>query len=222
MSGIAHIDPYTLGDSAAGIAKAARDGADGIDLNTRTCKANRWNLSGRRHIVLLHWTEWWKHGYEPKPGTSVPLKPIEQLSLAQVRNLRSIDGHHEVLTAAEAVLVCRHYGLIPFFEMKPSIWPKQALEALRDFAKRHHHPVVFMTIQRNGKTVKGRNAWEKSALKRMQTVKNLGIPAMLLWRGAFSESRWAPAITAIKNRPGYGSVLSARELIAKLKKEYGL
>lgn len=209
---VAHIEPYALGDSPEGIALAAMRGYVAVDLNIRTCRYNGpWIIGARRRrIVVAHWDEWWKHGFEPKPGTRVPHKPISKLRLRQVRNLRSIEGHHEIVTAEEAVRLCKRHGVIPFFEMKPSVWVAQTLVNLRNYARELRWPMAFMTIQNLG-----------DAFKRLKLAKSIGGVTVLLYRAPVDWQRWAPVLTGIKGRPGHGPVLGLPATLRKLQREYG-
>lgn len=217
---VAHIDPYTLGDSEAGIVLAALRGSLGVDLNARTCRANTWRpWRRRRRLVFIHWSEWWKHGYEPKPGTRVPRRKVERLRLRQVRNLRSVHGHHEVMTDTHALIACHHHGEIPCVEMKPSIWPAHVLEHLRSLSDHLGTPVLVMTIQRYGKTARAQRRWEAKAYQRMADAHQVGLPTMLLYRGDVDWQKWSPVLTAVKGHRAHGTVVDAQTLLTRLHKE---
>ena len=211
---------YAFTDSSAGIAEAAVLGFPAADLNIRTCRANNWRLWRRhRRIVVVHWSRWWEHGFKAKPGTHVPHKPIERLRLEQVRNLVSVDGHHEILTAEEAVDECARRGVFPFFEMKPSRWLAVVLRRLGDYAAGHGLPLVFTTIQTYGDTARAKARWERKAYDRMQLAHISGQKTCLLYRRPLSWEHWAPVLTGIKGHRGRHGVLDLGDLIHLLKKE---
>lgn len=213
-------EPYYVTDSAFGIARAARHRAKGIDLNVRTCRANKWSVVTRkRRIVVVHWSHWWEHGFVAKPGAHVPRRPIEQLTLEQVRNLISVDGKHEILTAEQAALRCKIHGVIPFFEMKPSIWNRMALVALRAFCNARHIKFAVMTIQSYGHTERAKDRWERKAYKRMALAHDIGIPTMLLYRRPLDWTLWGWVLTAIKGHAAHGDVVDLTQLIRRLEKK---
>jgi hypothetical protein len=214
---VAHIDPYTLGDSAEGIAQAAVEGYLGIDLNSRTCRANRWRPWRRiRRMVIVHWSNWWEHGFEPMPGKSVPRKPIEKLTLDQVLSLWSTDGHHRIMTAEHALVLCQVHGLIPCFELKPSIWPRSVLRSLADLSRAAKWPAVAMTIQAYGRNWFIKARWERAAYARMAKSKAAGLFTMLLWRRPVNWARWSPVLDAVKDHPGHGDVANVGVLLKGL------
>jgi hypothetical protein len=208
-------EPEYVTDSAYGIARASHSGAKGVDLNIRTCKARRFSL--RRRGVVAHWTEWWKHGFKPKPGTKVPHKPIEQLTLAQVQNLVSVHGNHLILTVEQAALLCKLHHIIPFFEMKPSIWQIGLLRRLRAFCNARHIPFALMTIQAYGATPRARNNWERKAYQRLWLAKQAKAPTVLLYRRAVDWPRWAPVLDCIKGHAGHGDVLDLAHFVQALE-----
>lgn len=217
-----HTEPYYVTDSAYGIARAAHAGYPGIDLNTRTCKSNRWPFS-RRRIVVVHWAEWWKHGFKPKPGKTVPKKPIEQLTLAQVRDLISVDNKHVILTAEEAALLCRLHRIIPFFEMKPSLWRLADVLRLKTFCASRRIAFCLMTIQSYGATAFARDRWESKAFKRMALATQAGAPALLLYRRPFDHEKWGPVLKGVKGHAGFaysgGTVPGLVQFIRNLEKK---
>lgn len=208
---------YWFTDSTEGIAEAAAQGFAACDLNVRTCKANVWSIFNRkRRIVLVHWDKWWEAGLHPKPGTHVPRKPIEKLRLSEVENLVNPHGH-PVLTAEQAALRCKIHRVIPFFEMKPSIWRARELAALRAFCGARGIKFAVMTIQAYGATEAARNRWEDGAFKRMSLAHGVGIPTMLLYRRKVDWTRWGWVLKAIKGHPGYGDVLDLPHFIRQLE-----
>jgi hypothetical protein len=214
-----HGEPYYVADSAFGIARAAHAGAHGIDLNTRTCKRRRFGFG--RVIVVTHWANWWEHGFKPKPGKRVPRKPIERLTLAQVRNLISEDGKHVILTAHEAALLCKIHGIIPFFEMKPSRWRLGVLRRLRVFCNARRIPFCVMTIQAYGRTARAKNRWEAKAYQRLWLAKQAGIKTVLLFRRHVDAERWGPVTDCIKGHRGFtysgGHVLDLANFVRHLE-----
>lgn len=215
-----HGEPYYVTDSAYGIARAAHAGAKGVDLNTRTCRKSRFSL--QRVIVVVHWANWWEHGFKPKPGKKVPRKPIEQLTLAQVRNLVSEDGKHVILTAEEAALLCKLHHIIPFFEMKPSIWKLGMLRRLRAFCGARRIPFAVMTIQAYGATARAKDRWEKKAYQRLWLAKQAKCPTVLLYRRAIDADHWGPVLDGVKGHPGFftregGRVLDLPHFISALE-----
>lgn len=194
-------EPEYVTDSAFGIARAAHALAKGIDLNIRTCRKSRFSLS--RVIVVAHWDEWWRYGFKAKPGTHVPLKPITNLTLAQVKNLVTVDGKHVILTAEEAALLCKIHGIIPFFEMKPSVWRLPVLRRLKTFCAARRIPVAVMTIQSYGATPRSRDRWEAKAYQRIWMARQAGLRSMLLYRRPFNVEKWGPVLDAIKGHPGF-------------------
>lgn len=196
-----HGEPYYVTDSAYGIARAAHSGAKGVDLNIRTCKAKRFSL--RRRAVVAHWAEWWKHGFHAKPGTHVPRKPIDELTLAQVQNLVSDEGHHLILTVEQAALLCKLHHIIPFFEMKPSIWHLGVLRRLRAFCNARRIPFALMTIQAYGATARARTAWERKAYQRMWLATQAKAPTVLLYRHTVDHEKWGPVLSGIKGHAGF-------------------
>lgn len=210
-----HGEPYYVTDSAFGIARAGHSGAKGVDLNIRTCKKRR--LSLKRVVVVTHWADWWRHGFKPKPGKRVPRRPIEQLTLAQVRNLISEDGKHVILTATEAALLCKLHRIIPFFEMKPSKWSLPTLRRLRTFCAARRIPFALMTIQAYGFSDWGKDRWEHKAYQRMWLAKQAKCPTVLLYRRHVDWPRWAPVLDGIKGHPGHGTVLGLPAFIRSLE-----
>lgn len=217
MQLVAHVMPYALGDSPAGIDSVAGK-ALGIDLNIRTCLSADRN---HRVIVLAHWEDWWNHGFVAKPGTTVPRKPIEELTVDQVANLWSKAGHHPIITGTAAIDLCLAARLVPCFEMKPSVWTKDALQDLVDHADAVGLPIVFMTIQSYGKTTAARNRWEAGALHRMTLVHDLEQNSMLIYRRPITWPTWGPVLTAIKGHTGNRRyhVVTAATLVKQLHKE---
>lgn len=215
---VAHFMPYAKGDSEAGIILAGLLGYLGIDLNIRTCRANNWRpwAPWRRRAVVMHWSEWWKHGYEPIPGHKVPRKRVEKLRLRQVLDLRSVDGHHRVLTAEKAIRLCRDSGTIPCLEMKPSRWPTRVLTRLRLFSVLTGWPVVLMTIQKYGNTKAKQRRWEHRAHRYMTKAHKAGHVTMLLYRGNVNWSWWGPVLDGVKNHPTRGHVKNVTRLLNHL------
>lgn len=211
-------EPYYVTDSAFGISRASHQGYPAIDLNTRTCRANVWRIWNRkRRIVVVHWAKWWEHGFRPKAGKHVPRKPIEKLTLAQVQNLISVDGKHVILTAEQAARLCQLHDIIPFFEMKPSIWGLRVLRALSAFCGARKIPFVLTTIQCYGSTARAKNRWEAKAFARMKLARSAGTKTCLLYRRPLDWAKWSPVLTGIKDRPGHGTVLGLHELIHRLE-----
>jgi hypothetical protein len=207
-------EPYYVTDSGYGIARAAGAGAFGIDLNARTCIASRLRW-WRRVVVIVHWAEWWKHGFKAKPGTHVPHKPIEQLTLAQVKNLISEDGKHEILTAEEAAVLCEHHEIVPFFEMKPSTWRAAVLRRLRRFCAARQIRFCVMTIQAYGDTAAALDRWEKKAHQRLWLATAAQIPTLLLYRRHVDVALWAPVADGVKDHPRIGPILGLSAFIDK-------
>lgn len=215
-----HGEPYYVTDSAYGIARAAALGCPAIDLNIRTCRANRWRPWRRkRRGVIAHWSRWWEHGFKPKPGTRVPRRPIERLTLAQVRNLISEDGEHEILTVEEGIDLCAEHRVFPFFEMKPSKWPGHVLDAIRARSGKRGWPVVMTTIQTYGHSARARARWERKAYRRMYDAHYHALKTCLLYRRPLSWEHWAPVLTGVKNTRGRHGALGLRDLIEQLQKE---
>lgn len=219
-----HDEPYYVTDSAYGIARAGHSGAEGIDLNVRTCRANSWSLLTRkRRIVVAHDGYWWEGGFKPKPGTGVPRKPIEKLTLKQVRRLVSKDGKHVILTAEEAALLCKIHGLFPFFEMKPSNWGLAVLRRLRVFCNARRIRFALMTIQAYGKTPHRKNRWERKAYQRMWLATQAKCPTVLLYRRRFNPEKWGPVLDGIKGHAGFnysgGRVRGLTSFIRSLEKK---
>ncbi len=220
---IAHIEPYSLGDSPEGIVAAGIAGYGGADLNALTCRADKgWRLLGRRRIIIAHWERWWEHGYEPIPGANVPRRPFRDLYRSQALALRSIEGHRTVMVAEEALERCGKYKLVLCLELKPAKYTKAAIRNLIEHAEEIGIPLVFMTIQSYGSTARARRRWEKAAYRRLKLVHDLGGNTMLLYREPVAWSRWAPVLTAIKGtHRGHGEVVVASDLIRKLRREAG-
>lgn len=207
-SSIYHGDgPYSHDDSEAGIAEAADDGATAVDLNVGTCLTNkRFGVLRRRRrvMILRHWDRWWEHGYRPLPGTRVPRRPLSRLTLAQVQNLVDAAGN-QIITAAEALEVCKAGGLRAFFELKPCRWTRWALEQVRIKAERLGVDYAVMTIHRYGATERARNRWERKAIRRMRLARKSGTGGrLLLQRGPVDWTRWDGPVNAVKGgRGGY-------------------
>lgn len=223
---VAHPD-YPLRDTHQAIKDAGEAGFDGIDLNVRTCRANRlWRINRRRRIVLAHSSDWWKHGFEPVPGTKVPRKPIEQLTLAQVRNLRAVDGHRRIPTLESAIASCRRAKVVPCPEMKPSIWRRVEIEAAMDFAAALSVPLVWMSVKQYGRTFRALDRWEAASKKRLLLVDKAGGWTMLIWRGPIDDwTGWTGLVDAVKSYPARGvrpaGVMTSRALLRAVRKGAG-
>jgi len=221
---VAHIDPYTKGDTIVGILLASAMGYLGIDLNVRTCRANNWHpwAPWRRTIILMHWSQWWLHGYEPRPGHRVPRRKVENLFLYQVQQLQTKDHKARVLTAEQALDTCQARDLIPCFEMKPSIWRSGLLVKLGAHAVDRGWPAVLMTIQSYGRNARIRARWERAAYKRMAMAHGIpGLHTMLLYRHHLTPAEqhlWADVLDAVKGHDGWLDVVPVGRLLRELHK----
>lgn len=186
---------YPYDDGRHGLLDAHLDGATACDVNVRTCRTDP--HTHKRTMVAAHYGDWWNH-YHPAPGTHIPRRRIENLTLPQVQDLRSNDGGHPILTGVQVLRICKNLGLRPFFEMKPSTWTDDALIEVRDAARRMGVLFATMTIQSYGATEHARDAWEAAALKRMRRAHRLGIPTLLLYRRPVNWNDWGPVLSAVK------------------------
>lgn len=221
---VAHLLPYPLGDSLAGPSLALAQGSAAIDANVLTCKATFPTPWRPRRIVVTHWSQWWKHGFEPKPGTKVPHKPIEQLTLKQVQDLRSTFGHDEIPTAEAYVMRAAQVGVIPILEMKPSVWTPKVLSNLLAFSRKHRVPVAMSTVQRYGDSRHEEDQWEEKAHDRMAVAKAVGHITVLYARLPVSKARWTPVLFGVKNVPAWNHdgkhVANIRQTVHYLQEMY--
>lgn len=222
---VAHQE-YPHRDTVAAIVAAGRAGFDGIDVNARTCRADKgWLLRRRRRIVLIHSADWWEHGFEPKPGCTVPRKPIEQLKLSQVRDLWSIEGHRSIMTLEQGISHCKRAKVVPCVEMKPSVWRLAEIVAAERWAAERSVPLVWMTMKRYGRTARIADRWERAAYKRMLLVARAGGIGMLIWRGSINWGQWLDVVHAVKSTPAGmplpNGVVLCRTLLQRLRKRAG-
>lgn len=185
---VGHVEPARLGDSLNGIKRTYNKGLRAQDINV--------HVTADGHVVPGHY---------------------DKLSANGFRTTGTIGGHTltelegfgiQPVTAWFEWAAAHNFALM--LEWKPDRHTtddaaKQAWARVKAEADRTGAKVAVMSIQAWAPRLKrGRAAaldnWERGSKARLRTVRDAGLPTVLLWRRAVS-SDWWDIVSAVKSAP---------------------
>lgn len=175
----AHLSPYAKNNSKQGVRIAHSHGYRAIDLDFNTC----WNDDKTERILInTHWGHVGKEFHDPK-GKIGPHEYFHELTISEVRRLRSKRGHYRINTIDEMLIFAHSLGMRVEIELKdsPGLGNVHVLEPVHDFVKQHKINAQVKTLSNIG------NPWE-----RLHAAKEAGFKTILLPRGSrrFSKKHW--------------------------------
>ena len=192
---LAHYLPYHVGDSLEAVARAAKDGHRGIDVNMQPTRdlvavAKHWGQPSHAGDGFTHlWSGpgWGNGKIVPDPAPSLP---ISGRAWADVQRLTDATGHRRISTIRDHMAEGVRLGVLVMPEAKsdplmhrPEFWDRLGADC-----DAVGHPRVMMTLSNIG-----------SPVKRLTAAKGAGFHTAVLPRGkrpADYLTRWAPVLDA--------------------------